>query len=129
MASTSLNTCQKTKKVTRKSKLENFGSKRHTLTDEDREKGTKKAASLRTMKAEEHRNFVIAAKAYNIPLEFFKALDKKQWKKGELLLKAMEKAGFDDSSSEDAANRKQKVELSGKVDSKLEIEVTGVEVG
>ena len=84
---------------------------------------------MRTMKAEEHRNFVIAAKAYNIPLEFFKALDKKQWKKGELLLKAMEKAGFDDSSSEDAANRKQKVELSGKVDSKLEIEVTGVEVG
>ena len=92
-------------------------------------KGTKKAASLRTLKAEEHRNFVIAAKAYNIPVEFFDAIDKKHWKKGELLLKAMEKAGFDDGSSEDAANRKQKVELSGKVDSKLEIEITGVEVG
>lgn len=129
MASTSLTTSQKTKKGTKKSKLDNFGSKRHTLTDEDREEGTKKAASLRTIKAEEHRNFVIAAKAYNIPVEFFDAIDKKQWKKGELLLKAMEKAGFDDSSSEDAANRKQKVELSGKVDSKLEIEVTGVEVG
>lgn len=129
MASTSLTTSQKTKKGKKKSKLENFGSKRHTLTDKDREEGTKKAASLRTMKAEEHRNFVIAAKAYNIPVEFFDAIDKKQWKKGELLLKAMEKAGFDDSSSEDAANRKQKVELSGKVDSKLEIEVTGVEVG
>lgn len=129
MASTRLTTRQKTEKGTKKSKLENFGSKSHTLTDKDREKGTKKAASLRTMKAEEHRNFVMAAKAYNIPLEFFDAIDKKQWKKGELLLKAMEKAGFDDSSSEDAANRKQKVELSGKVDSKLEIEVTGVEVG
>ena len=129
MASTSLTTSQKTKKGTKKSKLENFGSKRHTLTDKDREEGTKKAASLRTMKAEEHRNFVIAAKEYNIPREFFDAIDKKQWKKGELLLKAMEKAGFDDGSSEDAANRKQKVELSGKVDTKLEIEVTGVEVG
>ena len=73
------------------------------------------------MKAEEHRNFVMAAKAYNIPLEFFDAIDKKQWKKGELLLKAMEKAGFDDSSSEDAANRKQKVELSGSVQQKRNI--------
>lgn len=121
MASTSLNTSQKTKKGTKKSKLENFGYKRHTLTDKDREEGTKKAASLRTLKAEEHRNFVIAAKAYNIPVEFFDAIDKKQWKKGELLLKAMEKAGFDDSSSEDAANRKQKVELSGSVQQKRNI--------
>ena len=121
MASTSLTTSQKTKKGAKKSKLENFGSKLHKLTDKDREEGTKKAASLRTMKAEEHRNFVMAAKAYNIPLEFFDAIDKKQWKKGELLLKAMEKAGFDDSSSEDAANRKQKVELSGSVQQKRNI--------
>ena len=128
MASNPQDSSQKQKKA-KKSKLANFGSKIHTFTQEESEKGAKKSASLRTLKAEEHRNFVMAAKAYNIPLEFFDAIDKKQWKKGELLLKAMEKAGFDDSSSEDAANRKQKVELSGKVDSKLEIEVTGVEVG
>jgi hypothetical protein len=59
-------------------------------------------------------------------VEFFKAIDKKLWKKGELLLKAMEKAGFDFNSSEDAENKKQKVELSGKVDKKLEIEIKGV---
>lgn len=121
MASTSLTTSQKTKKGTKKSKLENFGSKRHTLTDEDREEGTKKAASLRTLRAEQHRNFVMEASAYNIPVEFFKAIDKKLWKKGELLLKAMEKAGFDFSSSEDAAERKQKVELSGAVQQKRNI--------
>ena len=40
------------------------------------------------------------------------------------ILMLAEFAGFSD-----AAERKQKVELSGKVDSKLEIEVTGVEVG
>lgn len=127
MASTSLTTSQKTKKGTKKSKLENFGSKRHTLTDKDREEGTKKAASLRTIKAEEHRNFVMAAKAYNIPVEFFDAIDKKQWKKGELLLKAMEKAGFDDSSSEDAANRKQKVELDNRLSGGVDITVTGLD--
>lgn len=121
MASTSLTTSQKTKKGTKKSKLENFGSKRHTLTDKDREEGTKKAASLRTLRAEQHRNFVMEASAYNIPVEFFKAIDKKLWKKGELLLKAMEKAGFDFSSSEDAAERKQKVELSGAVQQKRNI--------
>ena len=121
MASTSLTTSQKTKKGTKKSKLENFGSKRHTLTDKDREEGTKKAASLRTLRAEQHRNFVMEASAYNIPVEFFKAIDKKLWKKGELLLKAMEKAGFDFSSSEDAAERKQKEELSGAVQQKRNI--------
>lgn len=120
MASTRQSIRQDAKKE-KKSKLANFGSKRHILTQEDSVKGTKKAASLRTLKAEEHRNFVIAAKAYNIPVEFFDAIDKKQWKKGELLLKAMEKAGFDDSSSEDAANRKQKVELSGSVQQKRNI--------
>ena len=128
MASNSQNSTLNEKKAKR-SKLANFGSKPHTFSQEERVKGAKKSASLRTLKAEEHRNFVLAAKAYNIPSEFFDAIDKKQWKKGELLLKAMEKAGFDDSCSEDAANRKQKVELSGKVDTKLEIEVTGVEVG
>jgi hypothetical protein len=61
------------------------------------------------------------ATAYNIPVEFFKAIDKKLWKKGELLLKAMEKAGFDFNSSEDAAERKQKVELSGSVQQKRNI--------
>ncbi len=40
------------------------------------------------------------------------------------ILMLAEFAGFSD-----AAERKQKLELSGKVDSKLEIEVTGVEVG
>lgn len=129
MASNRQDNRQKPKEGAKKSKLDNFGSKRHKLTEEDGKKGAKKSASLRTLRAEEQRNFVIAAKAYNIPLEFFKALDKKQWKKGELLLKAMEKAGFDFNSSEEAENKKQKVELSGKVDSKLEIEVTGVEVG
>ncbi len=112
----------------KKSKLANFGSKRHKLTEEDGKKGAKKSASLRTLRAEQHRNFVMAATAYDIPSEFFKAIDKKLWKKGELLLKAMEKAGFDFNSSEEAENKKQKVELSGKVDSKLEIEITGVEV-
>ena len=120
MASNPQDSPQKQKKA-KKSKLANFGSKIHTFTQEESEKGAKKSASLRTLKAEEHRNFVMAAKAYNIPLEFFDAIDKKQWKKGELLLKAMEKAGFDDSSSEDAANRKQKVELSGSVQQKRNI--------
>ena len=116
-------------KGAKKSKLANFGSKSHTMTQEDRLKGAKKSASLRTLRAEQHRNFVMEATAYNIPVEFFKAIDKKLWKKGELLLKAMEKAGFDFNSSDEAENKKQKVELSGKVDSKLEIEITGVEVG
>jgi hypothetical protein len=40
------------------------------------------------------------------------------------ILMLAEFAGFSD-----VAERKQKVELSGKVDSKLEIEITGVEVG
>ena len=111
----------KPKKVDKKSKLANFGSKSHTMTQEDRLKGTKKAASLRTLRAEQHRNFVLEATAYNIPVEFFKAIDKKLWKKGELLLKAMEKAGFDFNSSEDAAERKQKVELSGSVQQKRNI--------
>lgn len=113
-------------KGAKKSKLANFGSKSHTMTQEDRLKGAKKSASLRTLRAEQHRNFVMEATAYNIPVEFFKAIDKKLWKKGELLLKAMEKAGFDFNSSEDAENKKQKVELSGKVDKKLEIEIKGV---
>ena len=113
-------------KGAKKSKLANFGSKSHTMTQEDRLKGAKKSASLRTLRAEQLRNFVMEATAYNIPVEFFKAIDKKLWKKGELLLKAMEKAGFDFNSSEDAENKKQKVELSGKVDKKLEIEIKGV---
>ena len=117
---------QKPKEGAKKSKLANFGSKRHKLTEEDGKKGAKKSASLRTLRAEQHRNFVLEASAYNIPVEFFKAIDKKLWKKGELLLKAMEKAGFDFNSSEDAENKKQKVELSGKVDKKLEIEIKGV---
>ncbi len=129
MASNRQDNRQNPKEGAKKSKLENFGSKRHKLTEEDGNKGAKKSASLRTLRAEQQRNFVMEAIAYNIPVEFFKAIDKKLWKKGELLLKAMEKAGFDFSNSEDAAERKQKVELSGKVDSKLEIEVTGVEVG
>lgn len=129
MASNRQDNRQKPKEGAKKSKLTNFGSKRHKLTEEDGKKGAKKSASLRTLRAEQHRNFVMAATAYDIPSEFFKAIDKKLWKKGELLLKAMEKAGFDFNSSEEAENKKQKVELSGKVDSKLEIEVTGVEVG
>lgn len=116
----------KPQKGAKKSKLANFGSKSHTMTQEDRLKGAKKSASLRTLRAEQHRNFVMEASAYNIPVEFFKAIDKKLWKKGELLLKAMEKAGFDFNSSEDAENKKQKVELSAKVDKKLEIEIKGV---
>lgn len=63
----------------------------------------------------------MAATAYDIPSEFFKAIDKKLWKKGELLLKAMEKAGFDFNSSEEATERKQKVELSGSVQQKRNI--------
>lgn len=128
MASNRQDNRQKPKEGAKKSKLANFGSKRHKLTEEDGKKGAKKSASLRTLRAEQHRNFVMAATAYDIPTEFFKAIDKKLWKKGELLLKAMEKAGFDFNSSEEAENKKQKVELSGKVDSKLEIEITGVEV-
>lgn len=108
-------------KGAKKSKLANFGSKFHTMTQEDRLKGAKKSASLRTLRAEQHRNFVMEASAYNIPVEFFKAIDKKLWKKGELLLKAMEKAGFDFNSSEDAENKKQKVELSGSVQQKRNI--------
>lgn len=111
----------KPQKGDKKSKLANFGSKSHTMTQEDRLKGAKKSASLRTLRAEQHRNFVMEATAYNIPVEFFKAIDKKLWKKGELLLKAMEKAGFDYSNSEDAAERKQKVELSGSVQQKRNI--------
>lgn len=128
MASNRQDNRLKPKEGAKKSKLENFGSKRHKLTEEDGKKGAKRSASLRTLRAEQQRNFVMEAIAYNIPVEFFKAIDKKLWKKGELLLKAMEKAGFDFNSSEEAENKKQKVELSGKVDSKLEIEVTGVEV-
>lgn len=121
MASNRQDNRQKPKEVAKKSKLENFGSKRHKLTEEDGKKGAKKSASLRTLRAEQHRNFVLEATAYNIPVEFFKAIDKKLWKKGELLLKAMEKAGFDFSNSEDAAERKQKVELSGSVQQKRNI--------
>ena len=121
MASNRQDNRQKPKEGAKKSKLENFGSKRHKLTEEDGKKGAKKSASLRTIRAEQHRNFVMEATAYNIPVEFFKAIDKKLWKKGELLLKAMEKAGFDFSNSEDAAERKQKVELSGSVQQKRNI--------
>lgn len=121
MASNRQDNRQKPKEGAKKSKLENFGSKRHKLTEEDGKKGAKKSASLRTLRAEQHRNFVLEATAYNIPVEFFKAIDKKLWKKGELLLKAMEKAGFDFSNSEDAAERKQKVELSGSVQQKRNI--------
>ena len=67
------------------------------------------------------------ATAYNIPVEFFKAIDKKLWKKGELLLKAMEKAGFDFSNSEDAADRKQKVELENRISGGVDITVTGLD--
>ena len=119
----------KPKKVDKKSKLANFGSKSHTLTEEDRVKGRAKAATNKAIQAEERRNFIILAKSYNVPAEIFDAIDHKQWKKAELLLKVAEKVGFDNDSSENAANRKQKVELSGKVESKLEIEITGVEVG
>ena len=118
MASNRQDNRQKPKEGAKKSKLANFGSKRHKLTEEDGKKGAKKSASLRTLRAEQHRNFVMAATAYDIPSEFFKAIDKKLWKKGELLLKAMEKAGFDFNSSEEAAERKQKVELSGSVQQK-----------
>lgn len=121
MASNRQDNRQTPKEGAKKSKLENFGSKRHKLTEEDGKKGAKKSASLRTLRAEQHRNFVLEATAYNIPVEFFKAIDKKLWKKGELLLKAMEKAGFDFSNSEDAAERKQKVELSGSVQQKRNI--------
>jgi hypothetical protein len=129
MASSRLDTRQKCEKKAKKSKLANFGSKSHTLTEEDRVKGRAKAATNKAIQAEERRNFIILAKSYNVPAEIFDAIDHKQWKKAELLLKVAEKVGFDNDSSEDAANRKQKVELSGKVDSKLEIEITGVEVG
>ena len=121
MASNPQDNRQKPQEGAKKSKLENFGSKRHKLTEEDGKKGAKKSASLRTLRAEQHRNFVLEATAYNIPVEFFKAIDKKLWKKGELLLKAMEKAGFDFSNSDDAAERKQKVELSGSVQQKRNI--------
>ncbi len=119
---------QEPEKEGKRSKLENFGPRLHRLTAGETKKGARRSATLRTLRAEQHRNFVMAATAYDIPSEFFKAIDKKLWKKGELLLKAMEKAGFDFNSSEESENRKQKVELSGKVDSKLEIEITGVEV-
>jgi hypothetical protein len=129
MASSRLDSRLKCEKKAKKSKLDNFGSKSHTLTEEDRVKGRAKAATNKAIQAEERRNFIILAKSYNVPAEIFDAIDHKQWKKAELLLKVAEKVGFDNDSSEDAANRKQKVELSGKVDSKLEIEITGVEVG
>jgi hypothetical protein len=118
---------QKPQEGAKKSKLANFGSKRHKLTVEDGNKGAKKSASLRTIRAEQHRNFVMEATAYNIPVEFFKAIDKKLWKKGELLLKAMEKAGFDYSNSEDAAERKQKVELENRISGGVDITVTGLD--
>ena len=118
---------QKPQEGAKKSKLANFGSKRHKLTEEDGKKGAKKSASLRTIRAEQHRNFVMEATAYNIPVEFFKAIDKKLWKKGELLLKAMEKAGFDFSNSEDAADRKQKVELENRISGGVDITVTGLD--
>lgn len=118
---------QKPQEGAKKSKLANFGSKRHKLTEEDGKKGAKKSASLRTLRAEQHRNFVLEATAYNIPVEFFKAIDKKLWKKGELLLKAMEKAGFDYSNSEDAAERKQKVELDNRISGGVDITVTGLD--
>ena len=118
---------QKPQEGAKKSKLANFGSKRHKLTEEDGKKGAKKSASLRTLRAEQHRNFVLEATAYNIPVEFFKAIDKKLWKKGELLLKAMEKAGFDFSNSEDAAERKQKVELENRISGGVDITVTGLD--
>lgn len=118
---------QKPQEGAKKSKLANFGSKRHKLTVEDGKKGAKKSASLRTIRAEQHRNFVMEATAYNIPVEFFKAIDKKLWKKGELLLKAMEKAGFDFSNSEDAAERKQKVELDNRISGGVDITVTGLD--
>lgn len=118
---------QKPQEGAKKSKLANFGSKRHKLTEEDGKKGAKKSASLRTLRAEQHRNFVMEATAYNIPVEFFKAIDKKLWKKGELLLKAMEKAGFDFNSSEDAAERKQKVELENRISGGVDITVTGLD--
>ena len=117
----------KPQKVAKKSKLDNFGSKSHTMTQEDRLKGAKKSASLRTLRAEQHRNFVLEATAYNIPVEFYKAINRNLWKNGELLLKAMEKAGFDFSNSEDAAERKQKVELENHISGGVDITVTGLD--
>ena len=129
MASSRLDSRQKCEKKAKKSKLANFGSKSHTLTEEDRVKGRDKAATIKAIRAEEYRNFVTLAKAYGVGHEIFKAIDENKTKKAEVLLKVLEKVGFDFNSSDEAENKKQKVELSGKVDSKLEIEVTGVEVG
>lgn len=129
MASSCQKSSQKKGKGTKKSKLANFGSKLHKLTAKDREEGCKKAATIKAIRAEEYRNFVTLAKAYGVGHEIFKAIDENKTKKAEVLLKVLEKVGFDFNSSDEAENKKQKVELSGKVDSKLEIEVTGVEVG